>query len=110
MSSKLLNLSCFAEPSGYPRNVSVATVTSKSALITWIPPTDEEKNGVITGYTVSLMEAEREEAIYLRTNMNSINITGLMPFSTYFLSIAASTAIGLGPFGIMLMVNTQEDG
>lgn len=106
----LFHLVSIAEPSGYPRNISIATVTSKSALITWIPPADEEKNGIITSYTVSLLEAEREEEIYLQTKMVSINVTGLMPFTTYFVSIAASTSVGIGPFGTMLVMNTQEDG
>lgn len=76
----------------------------------WIPPAVEDRNGIISSYTISLTEAETEETTYFNSNQNSIHITGLMPFSTYFISVAASTSIGVGPFGTVLTVNTQEDG
>ena len=37
-------------PSSPPRNVVVQAISSTSIQVSWLPPSDDNKNGVITGY------------------------------------------------------------
>ena len=40
----------------------------------------------------------------------SVNVTALMPYTTYLCIVAASTAIGRGPFSTVTTVQTLEAG
>ena len=41
---------------------------------------------------------------------NSVTLDSLRPFTTYICAVAAQTAIGVGPFSIIIVVNTLEAG
>ena len=51
------------------------------------------------------------ETVYQRDGSRSeILIADLHPFYEYSCSVAAETAVGLGPFGFPVTVTTQQDG
>ena len=39
-------------PSGYPQNVTVRQFNETSVLIQWLPPTEHQRNGIISAYQV----------------------------------------------------------
>ena len=91
----------------------MATIdSSRSVTFSWRPVLLEEQNGVIVSYTINIAEAGSGETIQrVITSSSQINITvnSLVPFTTYFCSIAASNSIGIGPFSTILTVSTPED-
>ena len=46
----------------------------------------------------------------LITESESVNVTGLTPYTTYLFIVAASTAIGSGPFSTVTTVRTLAAG
>ena len=87
-----------AVPTGTPRLVEAVAVSSSSIRITWIPPPEEEQNGVIRSYVINVTELQtgnvREIVAYGDESIQIVN--QLHPFYTYECAIAAFT-VGLGP-------------
>ena len=50
------------------------------------------------------------EQLQLTPQSQSVNVTGLTPYTTYLCIVAASTAIGPGPFSIQVVIRTPEAG
>ena len=85
--------------------------SSRSVTFRWSAPLVEEQNGVIISYTLNITEAGSGQ-ITQRTvpsSQTSVTVSSLLPFTTYFCSIAASTSVNRGPFSPTLTVNTLED-
>ena len=85
--------------------------SSRSVTFRWSAPLVEEQNGVIISYTLNITEAGSGQ-ITQRTvpsSQTSVTISSLLPFTTYFCSIAASTSVNRGPFSPTLTVNTPEE-
>ena len=53
---------------------------------------------------------ETEERMQLITESESVNVTGLTPYTAYLFIVAASTAIGSGPFSTVTTVRTLAAG
>ena len=73
----------------------------------------DQRNGLITSYTLNISETGGSGAPIQRTvpgTQTSITISSLTPFTNYFCLIAASTSAGRGPFSTILNLNTPEDG
>ena len=91
-------LSLTAVPTGTPQLVEAVAVSSSSIRITWIPPPEEEQNGVIRSYFINVTELQtgsvREFEAYGDESIQIVN--QLHPFYTYECAIAAFT-VGLGP-------------
>ena len=87
-------------------------MNSTSAQILWDPPEEEQQNGKITFYTVVVTGIENSHLVQrdLMSNSTLINLLHLQPFSEYNVSIAANTAVGMGPFTATLTISTPEDG
>ncbi len=99
-----------AVPGSSPEKLSLAEVTSRSAVLTWDPPPYEDQNGVIISYLISVTINETGETFILSTNDTSLSITGLRPYRTYMCTISASTSVGVGPYSTGVIVETLEDG
>ena len=99
-------------PSGPPTDVKEDVVNSTSAQLLWYPPEEEEQNGKITFYTVVVTGIENTHLVQrnLISNSTLIDLLYLRPFSEYNVSIAANTAVGMGPFTATLTIFTPEDG
>ncbi len=98
----------YSVPNGPPNNVTVQTASSTSIIVYWNPPLDQERNGIITSYIIilSVDNTTREFA----TVNTSLTVTGLLPFTIYTFTVAASTDIGLGPASPVVIETTSEDG
>ena len=106
-----LSLSCIV-PSSPPLN-AVGRVDSSMALsITWQPPVASGQNGVITGYTVLLLERPTNTTFeHRRSGLHTeIFITNLHPHYEYRCSVAAETSVGRGPFTTPFALTTDQDG
>ena len=97
-------------PSSYPQNFLVAASSSRSATITWEPPQLTEQNGIIILYTINVTIAGSGEMFQLTSTTTSLTVSTLRPFTTYFCIIAASTSVGIGPFSMVVTLQTPEDG
>ena len=90
----------------------MSIASSRSALISWAPPHESDRNGIITKYTINISAVETGEEFQLQLNSTttSFTITTLRPYTTYHCIIAASTSVGIGPFSTTLSTLTPEDG
>ena len=58
----------------------------------------EERNGVITGYTIQVVGLNAPRDILVQRNdTTSVEVTGLRPFTSYTFSVRAMTKAGTGP-------------
>lgn len=97
-------------PSAAPQNVTVENVLSQSFSINWQPPTNEYRNGIITEYSVSIVNLETESLIQLNVTDTDIIVSNLKPYTTYEVMVAAYTSVGRGPFSVIQTLQTQESG
>ena len=87
----------------------VVADSPRSLRLTWEPPLDENRNGIITEYT-AFVTVDGGTAMELTTANTSLVVGNLRPFTTYSCSVAASTRVGQGPLTGTMLVTTPEDG
>ena len=97
-------------PSGPPQNIIAQVSSARSVYIAWDPPASEEQNGIVISYIVNITGVETGERLQLISQSQSVNVTGLTPYTTYLCIVAASTAIGPGPFSTQITIRTPEAG
>lgn len=104
-------------PDGPPVNVSVFSNASTSLVVEMCPPVNEKVNGIITNYTVFYSASNTSTVHKIITAIQGIetcsstSIHGLQKFTSYYLKMAASTKIGMGPqTDNFTIVRTLEDG
>lgn len=98
-------------PSSPPADVKERVVNSTMAQLSWLPPPQHERNGEIISYNVVLSANESGDHLthYNITATSNLIDLLLRPFSEYNVSIAAATAVGLGPFTAPRVFHTPED-
>jgi hypothetical protein len=98
-------------PSGPPLNISAVEVFSRSFTLTWDLPAPSERNGIITGYniTVTSLDSLFEDPQVFFTTSQSLTIDSLDPHTDYVCVIAAITFLGSGPFSLEITVRTAQD-
>ena len=101
---------CTAAPSGFPHNFSASVVATHSLSLVWNPPPPEEQNGDIIRYRVNITVLGTMEMYHLLSVSDSITVLSLRPYTTYNFTIAAETAVGVGPFSGAYTVMTATDG
>ncbi len=69
-----------------------------SLKLEWSPPSEENRNGVITGYRVWLDWDVRQSILRIYVSDTHHTFTGLQQDTTYYYTIAAETSAGTGPF------------
>lgn len=84
-------------PDGFPGDVRTTSTQLNSIAVTWSPPPANETNGFITGYTVQYRTSVSSPPQFTNTSALSATLT-VVAGNTYFVSVAARTAIGLGPY------------
>ena len=99
-------------------NVTVASKTSTTLLVTWLPPAIP--NGVLTSYEVYyrglssvnpvLPSFYQALSVTLSTVSTSIELVNLVPYSDYTLSVRALTSGGPGEYNEQVEARTEEDG
>ncbi|XP_037294802.1 tyrosine-protein phosphatase Lar isoform X3 [Manduca sexta] len=90
---------------GEPQDVKVTAINSTSIHVTWKPPQEKEKNGIIRGYHVHVQEIREEGKGLLNDPMRfnvmddttlELNVSGLQPDTRYSVQVAALTRKGDG--------------
>ncbi|XP_045536160.1 tyrosine-protein phosphatase Lar isoform X2 [Papilio machaon] len=90
---------------GEPQDVKVTTINSTAVHVTWKPPQEKEKNGIIRGYHVHVQEIREESKSLLNEPMRfnvmddtilELNVSGLQPDTRYSVQVAALTRKGDG--------------
>ena len=73
-------------------------VNGTSITLTWSSPLEEERNGIIISYTVSCSGGSGDNFLVTLNPIFVIQFYSLCPNTEYSCSVAASTAVGIGPF------------
>lgn len=84
-------------------------LNSYTLFLSWTAPPPEDANGVIRGYTVTLLEMDTFETITNTTNLTSITLSFLIPSFTYIFTVSARTT-ELGPASPEKNITMPEDG
>ena len=103
-------LCLFTVPSSPAQNVLAYNTTSTSIHLSWDPPPDDQRNGIIIYYTVHIVPPHGGASVHLNSTDTRIVVTSLSPYTTYSCSVAASTSVGIGPFSSAIMVQTNPTG
>lgn len=100
-----------------PSNVTASSITSDSAVISWLPPPQAFTNGPVTDYNVTILSQfaiggrfVRQSNLTEGENMLSIYIENLKSFQPYAVFVAAINEAGTGPWSKAHMFVTNETG
>ena len=97
-------------PSTSPTNFGGGVENATAITLFCGPPLPEDTNGEITGYIINITSTEASEILYLTADITHQTLTSLKPFTIYSITIAAQTAVGIGPVSQTLMLKTREGG
>lgn len=97
-------------PSGSPQNLTANNISSRSAILNWNPPLPVHQNGNITAYIINASVVGSGESLQFVSDSTLLELDTLAPYTTYSFVIAASTSVGMGPFSIEVVIETQEEG
>ena len=98
-----------AAPTAPPENLIATPLDSRTLHITWQPPVEEEKNGIIRRYVINITELNSGNDFQLENATTEITVQNLHPFYRYSYSVAAET-VALGPFTPGSIFEMPEDG
>ena len=98
-------------PSGPPRNLSATSVNATTLLLRWLPPSQEEQNGIIVEYAITLTELSTNTSVDFVSTSNSTEtvINDLHPYYRYSVRVAAATILS-GPLGDAVTIQMPESG
>ena len=85
----------------------MVTPEARHMTFSWAPPNAPERNGVITGYSLSCTPSSISMQPY--TLAGTFRLEGFTPATTYNCSIFARNSIGNGPV-VSMIIRTLEDG
>ena len=86
-------------PDGPPLNVSVTAESSSSLSVTWQPPEEKKRNGVIVNYTVCISHEVTTHCFKEHTTHKKMLVIDNLNASTkYFIHVLASTKVGRGNY------------
>ncbi|CAI8031727.1 Receptor-type tyrosine-protein phosphatase F, partial [Geodia barretti] len=88
-----------AAPSGSPASITVGTLTANSVTLQWGEVACLERNGEITGYTVTAANSDGvvKGTSSVNVDARQATISGLTPSTQYTVSVAAVNGAGTGP-------------
>ena len=75
----------------------VTSVNPSSLRVSWQPPPEIDRNGVITGYVIEYTRSGGSSDMVTVTSGTTRTISGLVPFVEYSVTVAAMTSSGTGP-------------
>ena len=99
---------CLLAPDGVPGELTSSSVESRSLTVQWGTVPCPEQRGPITGYRLRYSNGT---SIVDTTGEGSRQhvLTGLTPFTSYSVQVAAVNAGGTGPYSTALTVETLQD-
>ncbi|XP_013386811.1 protein sidekick-2 isoform X2 [Lingula anatina] len=91
-----------AAPDGAPLNLKVTPYTTTSVKVQWEPPRFDLWNGILQGYVIQyrkygVWDNWQSENLFSK-DLNSISLEGFELFKTYEFRLAATNALGQGPW------------
>ena len=115
------NFFFMAAPSRAPNVSQVRSSGPRSIFLQWNPIPQDYLHGILRGYHVFYKEevskAKRSaislgivKSVSVNMSMESLEITGLKPFTYYDVWVTAYTHAGSGPRSEPIKVITEEDG
>lgn len=107
-------------PSRAPVSLQVQSTGPRSILIKWSPVPEQYVHGILRGYHVyyktgtskmrrSASQVGVIKAMSVNMSSQSLEITGLEPFTSYDVWVSAFTDMGSGPSSRTVTVTTDED-
>ena len=102
-------LSISIAPVSSPREISASLITSTSFVLSWLPPVEEDINGIVTGYIINMTVDETQESFTLNATTTNITIANLHPFYTHSCIITCVT-VAEGPYSDSIEVQTLQAG
>ena len=96
-------------PTAAPEDVSVEAPSSTTLSIEWMPPPQDDQNGIIRSYVVRVLEVVTSTTMTYNTTEESLTVGFLHPHYQYEVSVAAVT-VGQGPFSDSVTIQTPQDG
>ncbi|XP_055986835.1 receptor-type tyrosine-protein phosphatase F isoform X9 [Sorex fumeus] len=101
-------------PSAPPQKVTCVSVGSTTIRVSWVPPPDDSRNGVITQYSVAYEavdgeDRERHVVGDISREHSSWDLVGLEKWTEYRVWVWAHTDVGPGPESSPVLVRTDED-
>ncbi|XP_041419916.1 receptor-type tyrosine-protein phosphatase S isoform X26 [Xenopus laevis] len=96
-------------PSGFPQSIHCDSTSSTSVLITWQHPNLEERNGLLTKYTLMYRDINLPHypiEVPIVPADTTVTLTGLKPDTTYDVKLRAHTSKGPGPFSPSVQFRT----
>ncbi|XP_054027107.1 protein sidekick-2 [Dryobates pubescens] len=101
-----------AVPTAAPQNVAVQAATATQLDVTWEPPPVESQNGDIQGYKIHFWEAQQQnESARVKTLFlpeKGVKLKNLTGYTSYWVSVAAFNAAGVGPRSTPVTGRTQQ--
>ena len=99
-------------PTGSPLNQHGSAINSTAIIFTWDHPAVDARNGLITGYSLILLEqATNLSTSYSQTGGRiELIVSNLHPYYDYECRIAAETRMGRGPYGPTFITTTLQAG
>ena len=78
-------------------------------MVTWQPPPLIDQNGPIIGYVITYQRIGYVDVMNVSVNGTDFALSGLIPFVTYSVSVAAISTDGIGVFSsIKSQVSGQD--
>lgn len=110
-SRKFRNFPFFPAPQAPPSAIQGNSTSSTSIFVQWERVPSAYQNGRILSYTVSYkalpLESSRTKVV--SAPIMNTTLTGLNEYTTYSITVAASTIKGSGPFSVPVGFTTEED-
>lgn len=100
----------FTVPTGPANNVTATVISSEQVYLTWKDPDITDHNGVITHYEIDLTVVSTGQRLHMTSTDSNFLLDSLLPFTTYTCRVAASTAVGNGPYSMPISFQTAEAG
>ncbi len=103
-------MSATAAPSDSPGAPTSSATTSTSITITWSEIACQDRNGVITGYTIRYGPVNTSPTSIDHTSTDrSRVISGLISFTNYTVSVRGVNSAGSGVYSAETVIRTGED-
>lgn len=105
-----MNFYCvYTAPAAGPIIITANATSPTSILLEWVPPEEEDQNGVIRMYTIHCLEEETSRSVptFMTHNLSAL-VTSLHPFYMYSCEIRAFT-VESGVPSDPIYVRTLED-
>ena len=94
-------------PTGAPGGLTSTSVESRSLSVVWGTVPCPHQGGPITGYKLRYSNGT---SIMETMGNRKHSLTGLTPFTSYSVQVAAVNDGGTGPYSTPLTVETLQDG